>query len=255
MAPKLRHFIDHMVTSFGDVPPLHCPCQSWPLAWAVQPSATPCCKRCHRGFLRRWSSRKGMPESVDEPASIVPHTSGSASEHKVFLLTFASALTDDYFAPAAASSITLATSSGCDSIHCMAGGQCRRGGLELLCHACFVHWSRAYDPGRHDVPGRLLCRPVPCPVAVASLPKLVPRLRHRDVIQHAATIEGIRARCPQATHAEWRPLQGRVRIFGLLQYQHREVGEAQLTGEKQTDRAGTGNHDVVDQTIPQAAWP
>ena len=50
----------------------------------------------------------------------------------------------------------------------------------------------------------------------------------------------------KAAHAERKPLQGRVRVFGLLQHQHREVCEAQLTGEKQADRAGAGNHDVIE---------
>jgi len=40
-----------------------------------------------------------------------------------------------------------------------------------------------------------------------------------------------------------------VRGFGLLKHQHRETGEAQLAGEEQTNRAGTGNDNVVDSCV------
>ncbi len=54
---------------------------------------------------------------------------------------------------------------------------------------------------------------------------------------------------PESPQAQWKRLQGRVRILGLLQHQHRATGQAQLTGEKQANRSGSGNYNIIDQAI------
>jgi hypothetical protein len=42
------------------------------------------------------------------------------------------------------------------------------------------------------------------------------------------------------------PLEGGVRIFELLEPQHGELGEPQLAGEEQADRASSRDDHVVD---------
>ncbi|GJI99002.1 hypothetical protein RugamoR57_57200 [Duganella caerulea] len=37
-----------------------------------------------------------------------------------------------------------------------------------------------------------------------------------------------------------------MRVFGPLQHQHLDAGEAQLASQKQTDRPGAGNDDVIN---------
>ena len=75
---------------------------------------------------------------------------------------------------------------------------------------------------------------------------IVRALRARDVVQQPATVEGFEGGRRKAAHPERKPLQGRVRVLGLLQHQHREVREAQLAGEKQADGAAAGNHDIIE---------
>lgn len=70
--------------------------------------------------------------------------------------------------------------------------------------------------------------------------------RRGDVVQQPSTVEGFDSRRRKAAHPEWKPLQRRARILCLLQHQHREIGKAQLTGEKQADRAGAGNDDIIE---------
>jgi hypothetical protein len=77
--------------------------------------------------------------------------------------------------------------------------------------------------------------------------RVVRALRRGEVVQQPATIEGFDGGRGKAAHAEWKPLQGRVRVFGLLKRQHRKACEAQLTGEKQADRSRPGDYDIIDQ--------
>jgi hypothetical protein len=79
----------------------------------------------------------------------------------------------------------------------------------------------------------------------AAVARLIFRaLRRRDVVQQPATVEGFDGGRGKAAHAEREPLQGGAWVFGLLQ--HREVNEVQLTGEKQADRACTGNYNIMN---------
>jgi hypothetical protein len=73
------------------------------------------------------------------------------------------------------------------------------------------------------------------------------RSRWRDhVVQPSAAIERVEAGSRQAAHPERQPLQGRVWVFGLLQHQHRQIGQTQLTGQEQADGASAGDYDVID---------
>lgn len=71
-------------------------------------------------------------------------------------------------------------------------------------------------------------------------------LRGQDIVKQTAPVKGFRRGQRQAAQAERKLLQRRVRIRCLFQHQHRETAEPQLAGEKQADRSGTGNDDVVD---------
>lgn len=80
----------------------------------------------------------------------------------------------------------------------------------------------------------------------ATVARPIPRtLWSDDVVQQTATVEGFDGGHREAAQPERKLLQRGVRIFGLLQHQHREVGEAQLTSEEQADRACTSNYYVM----------
>ena len=81
--------------------------------------------------------------------------------------------------------------------------------------------------------------------------QFVVRALGRDkLVQQTPTIEGFDGWSGKPTQAEGKPLQGRVWLLSLLQHQNRDVHEPQLAGEKQADRAASGDHDVID---PQGA--
>ena len=67
----------------------------------------------------------------------------------------------------------------------------------------------------------------------------------RNVVQQAATVEGLDGGHGKAAHAERAAASAASAGLGLLQHQHGEAGEAQLAGEKQADRTGAGNDDVI----------
>jgi hypothetical protein len=91
-----------------------------------------------------------------------------------------------------------------------------------------------------------LLHPMRCRSAAAA--RVVFRtLRCRNIGKQSAAVEGFDGGRRKAAHAEQKSLQGGARVLGFLQHQYREVREAQLTGEKQPDGTGAGNHDVIDQ--------
>jgi hypothetical protein len=81
----------------------------------------------------------------------------------------------------------------------------------------------------------------------AAAARVVRALRRCDVVQQSATIESFDGGRGKAAHAERKPLQGRARVLGLLQHDHREPREAQFAGEKQADRSGAGDYDIMEQ--------
>ena len=78
---------------------------------------------------------------------------------------------------------------------------------------------------------------------------VVRALQRRDVVQYSASVKCFERGHGKTTHTERKTLQGGSGIFGLLQHQDREIGEAQLTGEKQADGSGTGNDDVIGSGV------
>jgi hypothetical protein len=76
------------------------------------------------------------------------------------------------------------------------------------------------------------------------------RTLHRDyLVQQPMTVEGFEGGDREAAHSERKALQGRVWDFGSLQQQDRQVQQPKLAGEKEADRAGSGNYDVVNSRM------
>ncbi len=99
-----------------------------------------------------------------------------------------------------------------------------------------------------EVAGRPAARRIGRHRARSRRARVVTTLR-RDLLDEAAPVEGLDARPPQPAHAERQPLQRRARILQLFEHQHRTLGEPQLAGQEQPDRAGPGDDHVVDQAI------
>ena len=68
----------------------------------------------------------------------------------------------------------------------------------------------------------------------------------RDLLEQPAPVERFDARAPEPAHSKRQPLQGRVGILGLLEHQHRELGEPQLARQEEPDRPGPGDDHVVE---------
>jgi hypothetical protein len=72
-------------------------------------------------------------------------------------------------------------------------------------------------------------------------------LRRRQFREQATAVKSFDGGRGKAAHAEGQRFQGRIRVRGFFEDQHGNAGAAQLAGEKQPDRAGSGNDYIVDQ--------